>query len=229
MSDASREFKGNARFAVTRRLGEGGFGIVYEAFDRERQLTVALKTLQRFNADALYLFKREFRALADLSHPNLVALYELLADEDKWFFTMELVRGVSFIEWVRAPSPASATSPTVATEPRQPVHHIATPEGITRDLSNASGEIDGGSPGESGVALGPNVPRLREALAQLCTGLLTLHEAGKLHCDIKPSNVKVTDEGRRDVVRSADRPRAVSGHVRRNAGAQAAGRVALSA
>ena len=63
MSDASREFKGNARFAVTRRLGEGGFGIVYEAFDRERQLTVALKTLQRFDADALYLFKREFRRL----------------------------------------------------------------------------------------------------------------------------------------------------------------------
>jgi serine/threonine protein kinase len=196
MSDAVREFEGTSRFAITRRIGEGGFGVVYEAFDRERQLTVALKTLQRFNADALYLFKREFRALADLSHPNLVALYELLAEGDQWFFTMELVGGVSFIEWVRAPGPDAATNPTVTTEPRPATLHIATPEAITRDLSNPSGEIDGGFPGEPAEAVGPNVARLREALAQLSTGLLALHEAGKLHCDIKPSNVKVTDEGR---------------------------------
>src|SRR5262245_26256999 len=140
MNDDSREFQGTPRFGITRRLGEGGFGVVYEAFDRERQITVALKTLQRFNADALYLFKREFRALADLSHPNLVALYELLAEEDQWFFTMELVRGVSFIEWVRTPPLDVATVPTMAAEARPSDRHIPTPEGVTQDLSNPSGE-----------------------------------------------------------------------------------------
>jgi serine/threonine protein kinase len=197
MSDGSREFEGTGRFAITRRIGEGGFGVVYEAFDRERQLTVALKTLQRFNADALYLFKREFRALADLSHPNLVDLYELLADGDQWFFTMELVRGVSFIEWVRAPSATSATNVTTATEPRTPPRvRLATPTEITRDWSHPSGAFDRGGERDQSVATGPDVARLRAALPQLATGLLAIHEAGKLHRDIKPSNVLVTHEGR---------------------------------
>ena len=82
------------RFAIGRRLGVGGFGAVYEVFDHQRQARVALKTVTRQDTSALYQFKREFRSLADLVHPNLVELYELHGDEMRWFFTMELVRGV---------------------------------------------------------------------------------------------------------------------------------------
>ena len=89
------------RFAVTRRLGAGSFGVVYEAYDRHRAATVALKRLYEFGPDTLRRFKREFRTLADVSHPNLVTLHELFGEGDEWFFTMELVPGTDFLSHVR--------------------------------------------------------------------------------------------------------------------------------
>lgn len=76
--------------------------MVYRAFDRDLGAQVALKTLHRTNARSLYRFKREFRALADIAHPNLATLYELIQEESLWYFTMELVDGVDFLNWIRA-------------------------------------------------------------------------------------------------------------------------------
>ncbi|MFY9225513.1 MAG: protein kinase, partial [Blastocatellia bacterium] len=94
---SSSNFVGTKRFSIKHRLGAGSFGVVYEAFDQEKNSLVALKvlhpTLFQESGEALYRFKREFRALADLIHPNLVSLYELIADQESWFFTMELVKG----------------------------------------------------------------------------------------------------------------------------------------
>jgi len=71
--DMSEDFQGTARFSIERRLGSGGFGVVYRAFDRRRNTTVALKALRRGDSDELYRFKQEFRSLADLSHPQVFA------------------------------------------------------------------------------------------------------------------------------------------------------------
>jgi serine/threonine protein kinase len=96
------EFAGSDRFSVRRRLGSGAFGTVYEAYDKDRKTTVALKLLERCKPDSLFRFKREFRSLVNTRHENLVHLYELISDGGRWFFTMELVNGVDFIEYVRA-------------------------------------------------------------------------------------------------------------------------------
>src|SRR5947209_18360258 len=101
MVKPATEFIGTERFLLRRRLGAGGMGVVHEAHDRRMDKIVALKTLTRAEAAHIYRFKREFRTLADVSHPNLVSLYELMSEGDHWFFTMELVKGVTFIHYVR--------------------------------------------------------------------------------------------------------------------------------
>jgi len=88
-------FTGTDRFSIRRRLGSGGFGVVYEAFDFERQTLVALKVPHDAGTRDISQFKQEFRALAEITHPNLVNLYEVMSHGPEWFFTMEQVEGLT--------------------------------------------------------------------------------------------------------------------------------------
>jgi eukaryotic-like serine/threonine-protein kinase len=187
------DWKGTPRYQVVRRIGRGGMGVVYEAHDCERAQPVALKTLLRFDPGALYLFKQEFRTLADVHHPNLVRLYELVATEgDQAFFAMELVQGTDFLTFVQGRASltiddpnASANLPTLAVRcssvpagARQSTAPSATSNAVCRQQCRA------------------DLDRLRAALRQLVEGIQALHAAGKLHRDIKPSNVLVANDGR---------------------------------
>jgi eukaryotic-like serine/threonine-protein kinase len=181
-------WNGTERYEVVQRIGEGGMGVVHEAFDRERHQPIAVKTLLRFSPDALYRFKQEFRTLADVIHPNLVRLYDLVVSEDEGvFFTMELIRGTTFVEHVllgnRSASPVSSAA--TARSPRDRCE-MARLEGVSS--ASPPPELSRHSPAD--------LSRLRPALRQLAEGVHALHLAGKLHRDIKPSNALVTPEGR---------------------------------
>jgi hypothetical protein len=144
--------KSTDRFRIYEQLGAGSMGAVFRAFDMERNEEVALKRLHRADSDGIRRLKEEFRALADIVHENLVTLHDLIALDDHWCFTMELVRGVDFLTHVR------------------------------------------GAPSAAGPKADP--ARLRAALTGLARGICALHREKKLHCDIKPSNVMVTHNGR---------------------------------
>jgi eukaryotic-like serine/threonine-protein kinase len=60
-------------------------GVVYKAVDTHNGSTVVLESLPRADPSALYRFKREFRSLADISHPNLASLHELLSVDGAWW------------------------------------------------------------------------------------------------------------------------------------------------
>ena len=194
------EFEGTERYVIQRRLGRGGYGVVYEAYDRRQNALVALKTLHRPGADALYRFKREFRALADIHHPNLVALYDLVSEGEHWFFTMELLAGVDFLTWVMRPPPRSAESPGVGSP--YPESQPTLPLSETKTTTTPQVDSPGAVTGQAEPSIGPRTPRtldqsrLRTAARQLAEGIAELHRAGKLHRDLKPSNVLVTPEGR---------------------------------
>lgn len=183
------DFKGNERFEVIRCLGSGGMGVVYEVNDRHRDARVALKTLSKADPDAVYRFKNEFRTLAGITHPNLVSIYELLATADEWFFTMELVEGQDFLDYVGAACRRDSDRATTA---------IRASAAGDIDLDDAASQSEPWPPAARSRVMGPqcDTGRLRAAFSQLVVGVRAIHAAGKLHRDLKPSNVIVTPSGR---------------------------------
>jgi len=189
-------FLDSGRIRIDRIIGSGSFGMVYEAWDEDRQQAVAIKRLTRVGAEGLFRFKQEFRLLADMNHPNLVNLHELYVEEGSFAFTMELVDGLPFTSWVRGEAPAGAPEPTALPGP---------PAAAAEPTLAGLGVLDSwDSDPEAAPLAGPgrrqsplqSPGRLRMALAQLVKGIQALHGSGKLHLDLKSNNVLITNEGR---------------------------------
>lgn len=99
------------RYEVIDRLGAGGMGIVYSARDPDLDRTVAVKVLRsRLIPDSQGRSRlvREAQALAKLSHPNVVHVYEVGREAGQVFIAMEFVKGRTLSKWVRGEEPPVA-------------------------------------------------------------------------------------------------------------------------
>ncbi|HWB79050.1 MAG TPA: serine/threonine-protein kinase [Nannocystaceae bacterium] len=176
------------RFRVTRRLGEGGMGRVYEAIDAELDRRIAVKLLvepEGNDAVARERMLREARSLAKLSHPHVVGIFDVGEHEGSIFLAMEFVDGTSLADWQREPRPWREVLDKYlqAGEGLAAVHATGL---VHRDFKPANVLIDAGGRvkiADFGVAL-------VEASAETTTG-----GTRNLDCDPTESGMRLTATG----------------------------------
>jgi len=103
-------------FKIQERIGSGGFGVVYKAFDTNLERSVAIKILPPKIAQAghsvVERFLREARSAAKLAHPNIVTIHQICPHRDTYYIVMELVEGGALHEYLATRkrfTPAEAT------------------------------------------------------------------------------------------------------------------------
>ncbi len=95
------------RFTVIDRLGAGGMGVVYRAYDPELDRRVAIKLIRPDLADETHgsagasRLQREAQAMARLNHPNVVTVHEVGRHRDQVFVAMEFVSGGTLRQWAQ--------------------------------------------------------------------------------------------------------------------------------
>jgi len=90
----------SGRYAILKKRGEGGKGVVYKARDTVLNRVVAIKMLKSavLGEEVYSRFIREAQAVAKLNHPNIVSIYDIGKEDDKLFFVCEFVDGMSLRE-----------------------------------------------------------------------------------------------------------------------------------
>ncbi len=157
------------RYRVGTVIGIGGFGTVYDAYDEVTRSRVALKCLREVDPQRLFLFKQEFRLLADCRHPQLVRYYEMFEDRERWYLSMEYIDGVDILSFVRG---GSVHQPDSTTMTRSAMGVAFDKDG---EVLSPIRPIARGSSSDVLVANDREIHRLRSVLTQLASGLEHLH------------------------------------------------------
>lgn len=110
-SETARISKGDAvgRYVVLDLVGHGGMGRVYKAYDPKLKREVALKLLRTNDAEMEQRAIREAQAMASLSHPNVVPVYDVDRADARIYIAMEFIPGKTLRAWLKTVDPVERT------------------------------------------------------------------------------------------------------------------------
>ena len=161
-------------YTVLGEVGRGGMGVVFRVRDERSGAHYALKMLPPEavdRSDSHLRFKREFRAIQRVVHPNVVRVFEAGTFRGAPYFTMELVEGKPVGRWLDGEEPIVKTG-------KDPPPSSVLSEAQRRRLNDAG-----------------RVRRLAECMVQVSFALGAIHAHRIVHRDLKPDNILVTGPG----------------------------------
>ena len=145
---------GGSRYRRMKQLGSGGFGTVWQAVDTQLNRTGALKIAHAPDRDTAERMQREARALAVVSHPNCVKVYDLVEEPDGLALVMEYLEGRPLAELVDGQGPlddiaagrlwATMAGALAAAHEKGVLHRDIKPSNIVLDPSGLAHLIDFG-------------------------------------------------------------------------------------
>jgi serine/threonine protein kinase len=205
-AEASPARRNIGEFELISRIGRGGMGVVYRAWQPSLGRQVALKCLLRAgDPKAEARFARETRALGRVEHPHLVKVFTSGAEGDQWFYAMELIEGadLSAVCARLAGSTASdvgadAWTAAVSTackrqrQQEEPLGGDPVPPSTRR---GEGAEVRGHAHAGRG-----HIVHVVEIIRQVAEAAHALHEAGMIHRDIKPGNIMMKADGSQAVL-----------------------------
>ena len=144
-----------AHYRIERLLGQGGMGVVYQAYDERLKRSVALKLLLggSHHGQQVERFRAEAEAVARLEHPGIIRLYEVGVEDSQPYIALEFVEGGTLTDWIaNEPQDPEASARLFAAMARA-VAYAHQQDVIHRDLKPANVLLDRRGSSDSDIML----------------------------------------------------------------------------
>ncbi len=133
------------RFLIERRIGSGGFGVVYEAWDGRLERPVAVKAIES-PGEAGSRVLREAQAAARLNHPGIVTLYELGEEDGNALLVTELVEGDTLAQLAREGELSDREIGEIGADLCEALDHAHSRGVVHRDIKPQNVQVTEGEP-----------------------------------------------------------------------------------
>jgi eukaryotic-like serine/threonine-protein kinase len=157
------------RFLIERRIGSGGFGVVYEAWDGRLERPVAVKAIESHGEQGCQRVLREAQAAARLNHPGIVTLYEMGEEDGNALLVTELVDGSTLAGLSREGALSDREIAEIGADLCEALDHAHSRSVVHRDIKPQNVLVtDGGEPRAKLMDFG--IARLTDAAALTAPG-----------------------------------------------------------